>query len=201
MDKPSSEEISGMLLRWGQGDAHALDSVIPLVKPDLHRLAIHLLRGERPGHTLQPTALVNEAYLKLARGQRERLWENPKHFFAVAACVMRHILVDYARRRSRGKRNMNAPHIPLDEAEGFVFIPERSADFLALDEALDRLYALQPRQAIMVVLRFYVGMTDPEIAEILQVHVNTVARDWDKAKDWLAREMGSQSGKAAGFGE
>jgi RNA polymerase sigma factor (TIGR02999 family) len=190
MENPSSQEITGMLLRWGQGDEHALDSLIPIVYDDLHRLAAYLLGGERRSHTLQATALVNEAYLKLA-GRPGNDWQNRSHFVAIAARAMRQILVDYARSRGRKKRRMNATPLPLDDAEAIIFTPERSDDLLALDEALERLYTWDTRKARVVELRYFGGMDNHEIAELLQTSANTVMRDWNFAKAWLGREMGA----------
>jgi RNA polymerase sigma factor (TIGR02999 family) len=186
MATSSPEEISGMIRRWGEGDEHALDTLTPLVYDDLRHLAGYLLRGERPGHTLQPTALVNEAYLKLA-GQQGTPWQNRSHFIAIAARAMRQILVDYARGRHRAKRNHGASFLPLDEA--IVFTEERATDFLALDQALNRLRAIDQRKARVVELRFFGGLDNEEIAELLHTSANTVMRDWSFAKAWLAREM------------
>jgi RNA polymerase sigma factor (TIGR02999 family) len=186
----SPEQITGMLQRWEQGDDHALDALTPLVYDDLRRLASYLLRGERPGHTLQPTALVNEAYLKLA-GQGGLPWENRTHFVAIAARAMRQILVDYARSRQRDKRNPGEPLVPLDDA--IVFAPERSGDLLALDEALNRLNKVDQRKARVVELRYFGGLENAEIAALLHTSANTVMRDWNFAKAWLAREMGASA--------
>jgi RNA polymerase sigma factor (TIGR02999 family) len=188
MAGPSSAEITGLLVRWSQGDDHALDSLTPMVYHDLRRLAAHLLRSERSGHTLQPTALVNEAYVKLS-GQSRIQWQNRTHFFAVAARVMRQILVDYARGHQRAKRGGGAALLPLDEA--LVFAPERSADLLVLDQAVDRLAVVDPRKAKVVELRFFGGLNNDEIAEALQISSNTVMRDWNMAKAWLRREIES----------
>jgi RNA polymerase sigma factor (TIGR02999 family) len=186
MASPSAQEITGLLVRWGQGDEQALDSLVPLLYNRLRRLAAYLLQGERSGHTLQPTALVNEAYLKLA-GQANSPWQNRAHFFAVAGRAMRQILVDYARQRRREKRGGGVSLVPLEEGQGFV--AGRSIDLLALDEALDRLAADDKRKALVVELRYFGGLSNQEIAEALQVSVNTVMRDWDFAKAWLSREM------------
>ena len=186
MPEFNSQEITGILFRWSQGDEHALDSLTPLVYRDLRRIAARLLRDERSGHTLQPTALVNEAYLKLA-GQAKVQWQNRTHFFAVAARAMRQILVDHARGHLRAKRGGGESVLPLDE--GMLFAPERSADLLALDEALHRLAAIDPRKTKVVELRFFAGLDNEEIAEVLQISPNTVMRDWNMAKAWLRREM------------
>ena len=186
MAQPSATEITGILFRWSQGDEHALDSLTPLVYRDLRRIAARLLRDERSGHTLQPTALVNEAYLKLA-GQAKVQWQNRTHFFAVAARAMRQILVDHARGHLRAKRGGGETAVPLDE--GMLFAPERSADLLALDEALHRLALIDPRKSRVVELRFFAGLGNEEIAEVLHISPNTVMRDWNMAKAWLRREM------------
>jgi RNA polymerase sigma factor (TIGR02999 family) len=186
MARTSATQITGLLLRWRQGDKGALDALAPLVYRDLRRVAARLLRRERPEHTLQPTALVNEAYLKLL-GQSRVPAENRSHFFAVAAGAMRHILVDHARGHQRAKRGAGAVAVPLDEA--FVFAPERSTDLLALDQALDRLASLDPRKAKVVELRFFAGLNNEEVAEVLEISPNTVMRDWKMAKAWLRRDM------------
>lgn len=186
MAVPSSAEITGILFRWSQGDEHALDKLTPLVYRDLRRIAARLLRGERLGHTLQPTALVNEAYLKLA-GQAKAQWQNRTHFFAVAARAMRQILVDHARGHLRAKRGAGVTVLPLED--GLLFAPERSADLLALDQALERLSAIDPRKTRVVELRFFGGLNNDEIAEVLQISPNTVMRDWNMAKAWLRREI------------
>jgi len=186
MRELNAQEITGILFRWSQGDEHALDSLTPLVYRDLRRIAARLLRNERSGHTLQPTALVNEAYLKLA-GQAKVQWQNRTHFFAVAARAMRQILVDHARGHLRAKRGGGESVLPLDER--MLFTPERSADLLALDEALYRLAAIDPRKTKVVELRFFAGLDNEEIAEVLQISPNTVMRDWNMAKAWLRREI------------
>jgi|SRR5579859_488449 len=182
----SPGQITELLLCWSQGDDRALDRLTPLVYQDLRRLASYFLRGERPGHTLQPTALVHEAYLKLAKPKKLQ-WQNRTHFYAVAAHVMRQILVDYARRHQRHKRGGGASLLPLDE--GLVFAPERSAELLALDDSLGRLAAIEPRKALVVELRFFGGLDNQQIAEILNISANTVMRDWNFAKTWLRREI------------
>ena len=186
----SPEQITGLLMRWGQGDEEALNTLVPLVYRDLRRMASYLLRSQHTGHTLQPTALVNEAYLKLA-GQARFQWQNRTHFFAVAARAMRQILVDYARSHLRAKRGKGNEPIPLDEA--LAFVPERSANLVALDEALSRLASRDPRKAQVVELRFFGGLNNEEIGEVLQISANTVMRDWNMAKAWMRHEM--ESGK------
>lgn len=183
---PTAAEITGLLLRWSEGDERALDQLTPLVYDDLRRMAYFLLKKERPGHTLQPTALVNEACLKLGDAARTP-WQNRAHFLAVAARAMRQILVDYARGRLRDKRGAGATVLPLDEA--LVFAPERPRELLDLDDALDRLASVHPRKAKVVELRFFGGMSIDETAAVLHISDNTVTRDWDFAKAWLRREM------------
>jgi|SRR6266852_4512715 len=186
MASPSPGQITELLLCWSQGDDRALDKLTPLVYQDLRRLASYFLRGERPGHTLQSTALVHEAYLKLAK-QKKLQWQNRNHFYAVAARVMRQILVDYARRHRRLKRGGGASLLPLNE--GLVFAPEQSAELLALDQALECLAEIDPRKTRVVELRFFGGLDNQQTAEILNISANTVMRDWNMAKTWLRREM------------
>jgi RNA polymerase sigma-70 factor (ECF subfamily) len=186
MGDTSPEDITMLLTRWSEGDEGALNFLTPLIYGELRRRAAFLLRNERPGHTLQATALVNEVYLKL-EGQAKMRWQNRTHFFAVAARAMRQILIDYARRHGRGKRGGSAVVLPLDEA--LVTAPEISADLLLLDEALERLLAVDPRKAKVVELRFFGGLENHEVAEVLKVSPNTVMRDWNLAKAWLRREM------------
>jgi RNA polymerase sigma-70 factor, ECF subfamily len=191
MGEPSPEDITRLLTRWSDGDEGALTFLTPLIYGELRRRAAYLLRNERQGHTLQATALVNEAFMKL-EGQAKVQWQNRTHFFAVAARAMRQILVDYARRHRRGKRGGAVVILPLDEA--LAVAPEVSADLLLLDQALDRLLAVDPRKAKVVELRFFGGLENDETAEVLQVSPNTVMRDWNLAKAWLRREMeGSQA--------
>lgn len=194
MSATTPQQITALLTQWSQGDEHALDELTPLIYKDLRRLASYLLRGERPQHTLQPTALVNEAYLRLASDNKIP-WQNRNHFFAVAARVMRHILVDYARFHQRAKRGGGVTLLPIDEV--FVFAPEASSDLLALNDALDRLGQLDPRKARVVELRFFGGLTVEETADVLQLSPNTILRDWNMAKAWLKREI-SNDEHAAG---
>lgn len=186
MTTPSPQEVTQLLLAWSQGDQAALDQLIPLVHAELHRLAHRCMDRERAGHTLQTTALVNEAYLRLIDSSQVR-WQNRAHFFAVAAQLMRRILVDFARARHNLKRGGAAQRVSLDEA---LLLPQESdPDLIALDEALNALAALDPRQARAVELRFFGGLSVEETAEVLQVSPETVARDWRVAKAWLLREL------------
>jgi RNA polymerase sigma-70 factor (ECF subfamily) len=186
MSVSSPEAITELLVRWGTGDEDALSSLTPLVYQGLRKQASYLLRGERREHTLQPTALVNEAYLKLA-GSGKQQWQNRTHFFAVASRVMRHILVDYARGHRRAKRGGGMIKLPLDEA--IVVAPETSEEILELDRALELLAKHDVRKARVVELRFFGGLSVEETAEVLQVSANTVLRDWNLAKAWLRREI------------
>jgi RNA polymerase sigma-70 factor (ECF subfamily) len=186
MSDLSSEQITNLLTRWGQGDEGAMEQLTPLVYGDLRKLASWLLQGERPHHTLQPTALVNEAYLRLA-GDRKIKWQNRAHFFAVASRVMRHILIDYARQHNRSKRGGGAEILPLEEA--LVFTPEVSSSLLALNDALQRLGETDERKARIVELRYFGGLTAEETGEVLHISPHTVVRDWVLAKAWLRREI------------
>jgi RNA polymerase sigma factor (TIGR02999 family) len=180
------QEITGLLLAWGNGDETALAALTPLVYRELRRRAHRYMSGERAGHTLQTTALVNEAYLRLVDSQNVR-WQNRAHFFAVSAELMRRILVDFARARGYQKRGGGARHVELDEAA--VVSDERGAEMVALDEALKTLGELDPRQSRVVELRYFGGLGDAEIAEVLRVSVGTVRRDWTLARAWLNREL------------
>jgi len=186
MQTYSPKEITRLLVAWSEGDESALVELTPLVYEELHRLAHHYMSNEREGHTLQSTALVNEAYLRLIEWKNVR-WENRAHFFAVSAQLMRRILVDFARARSYQKRGGGAIPVPLEEA--VILATDRSADMVALDEALSSLGQLDPRQSRVVELRFFGGFSVDETAEVLQVSVGTVKRDWILARAWLHREL------------
>jgi RNA polymerase sigma factor (TIGR02999 family) len=184
-----SKPISELLVRWRDGDQGALQALLPLVYDELKRLARNYLRNERPGHTLQSTALVHEAYLRLVQSPLQL--QNRTHFFAVAARLMREILVDHARSRRAAKRDYRCK-ITLDRA---VALPQkRDVDLLALDDALDELSRLDPRQGRIVELRFFGGLSIDETSEILGISPATVKREWTTARAWLHREM---SGGAA----
>ena len=187
---PSSESITKLLIEWREGDQTALDRLIPLVHQELRRLAHHYLKGERPGHTLQTTALVNEAYLKLVDHKGMR-WQNRAHFFAVAAQAMRRILVDYARTRDALKRGGGLSVLPLDEAA--TVADTQAANLLALNDALDQLAAMDERKSRIVVLRYFGGMSVDETAEVVGVSPATVMREWSSAKTWLFKAMSSQT--------
>ena len=180
-------DITLWLHEWSLGKENALEALLPIVHAELHRQATNYLRRERIGHTLQATALINEAYLKLI-DQREVNWQNRAHFFAIAAQAMRRILVDHARSRHRNKRGGDAEDLPLEAAE-FATAKEGSIDLLALDEALTRLALLDERQSRIVELRFFSGMSVEETAEALSVSPATVKNEWRTAKAWLFQEL------------
>lgn len=186
MTATSPHEVTQLLLDWSSGNQAALDRLMPLVDRELHRLAHHYMRRENPGHTLQTTALVNEAYLKLI-DQKHVHWKNRAHFFALASQLMRRILVDHARRRQYAKRGGGAQKISLDVA--MIVSPKRGADLIALDEALDRLAAIDPRKSKVVELRFFGGLNVEETAEALQISTVTVMREWSMAKAWLYNSL------------
>jgi RNA polymerase sigma factor (TIGR02999 family) len=183
----SPPEITQLLGDWSKGDKSALDKLLPLVHTELRRLAQRQMSGERPDHTLQATALVNEAYLKLA-DQSSAAWQDRAHFFAVCAQVMRHILIDHARSHAREKRGgPDAIRVSLEGAT--VMAAERAGDFVALDEALRELEAFDPQKARIVELRYFAGLTIEEAAEVLKISPTTVRREWRRAKAWLYRSV------------
>jgi RNA polymerase sigma factor (TIGR02999 family) len=178
--------LTDLLVDWSKGDQEALSKLIPLVYDELHKLASRYLRRERPDHTLQTTALVHEAYLKLV-DQRNAHWENRVQFFAVAAQLMRRILVDYARRHRASKRGGDLYKLSLDEA--LMSSEEKDAELLALDEALDRLETIDPQQSRVVELRVFAGLTLEETAKVLSISPRTARREWSMAKAWLHRQI------------
>jgi RNA polymerase sigma factor (TIGR02999 family) len=182
-----SEPVTRLLLGWAGGDRNCLDSLILLLDAELRRIAHHYMRLERDGHTLQTTALINEAYLRLVNETEVRS-QHRTQFLELAAHVMRHILVDHARGVCRGKRGDGIRGLPFDEA--FIFSRQKSNDLVALDEALSLLADTSARKAKVVELRYFGGMSVEEVAEALGVHPNTVVRDWKLAKAWLKREVG-----------
>jgi RNA polymerase sigma factor (TIGR02999 family) len=182
----SSQSVSHLLQRWSEGDSEALDQLMPLVYGELRRMARRYMGQQPSGHTLQTTALIHEAYLRLV-GQEEKHWENRAHFFGVAAQAMRHILVDYARARKTVKRGGKLRTISLEEAA--IVSEERAAELVALDEALAELARLSPRQSRVVELRYFGGLSVVETAEVLKVSPDTVTRDWNQAKAWLHRAL------------
>ena len=181
-----AQQVTHLLVRWREGDRAALDELMPLVYDELRRLAARYMRGERPGHTLQTSALVNEAYLRLA-GNDEIQWQNRAHFFGVAAQAMRRILVDHARRRGGQKRGGNGHKVEFDEA--LLVSAERASEVVALDEALARLAEIAPRKSQLVELRFFGGLSIEEAAEVLKVSPGTAMRDWTFVKAWLRKEI------------
>jgi RNA polymerase sigma factor (TIGR02999 family) len=192
--RPPSQELTGILIAWGQGDQDALNELIPLVYQELRRLAHCYMAGERGGHSLQTTALANEAYMRLVDCQRVR-WQDRAHFFAVSARLMRRILVDFARSRQYQKRGAGAP--PLSLNENLDLGQPEDPNLVALDEALEALAAVDPRKGQVVELKFFVDLTAEEIAEVLGVSPQTVLRDWKLAKVWLRREMKRGCGRDA----
>jgi len=190
---PSSQEVTQWLIAWGDGDEAALERLIPLVHEELRRLVNRYMRREHSGHTLQTTALVNEVYLKLIDVHNVR-WQNRAHFFAIAARLMRRVLVDYARAHNYLKRGGAAQHLALDEAA--VFSAERAPDLVALDDALGTLARFDERKSQVIELRFFGGLSVEETAEVLKVSPDTVMRDWRLAKSWLLRELSAESQEA-----
>lgn len=185
--RPDEPNITQMLRDWGDGKPGVIDDLLPLVYSELHRQAAAYLRRERPNHTLQTTALVNEAYLKLI-DQRHVEWKSRGHFFAIAAQVMRRILVDHARTRHREKRGGSAEDVPLEEAL-LAVADESDVDVIALDEALTRLAKFDPEQERLVELRYFAGLSLDEAADVLGISRATAAREWAVAKAWLHREL------------
>ena len=186
MVQASREEVTGLLQAWSGGDQAALEKLMPLVYAELHRLAKRYMGHEHAGHSLQTSALVNEAYLRLVDAHGVR-WQNRAHFFAVSAQIMRRILVDFARTRQNLKRGGGALQVTLDE--GLVVSSKGGADLLALDEALEKLAILNPRQSRVVELRYFGGLKEEEAAEALNVSSRTVRHDWSLARAWLYREL------------
>jgi len=189
---PASNEITQLLRSWSAGDEQALEKLTPVLYKELHRMAHRYMRQERPGHTLQTTALINEAYLRLI-GWKNVRWENRAHFFGVSAQLMRKILVDFARSRNYAKRGAGARVVSLEDAP--TVLRDRAGDILALDEALQRLAAIDFRKSQIVELRFFGGLTLDETAEVMKVSSRTIRRDWDLAKVWLAREISAETAR------
>ena len=191
MTTPASpqQQITGLLREWRSGEPGALEKLIPLIQPELQRLAHHYMSRERPGHTLQTTALLDDAYLHLADKDHPQ-WQNRAHFFAAAAQSMRRIMVDHARQRQALKRGGGAVRVTLDEAAAVT--ETRADELLALDEALEKLATFDHRKAQVVELRYFGGLTMEEIAEVLKIHVNTVTRDWTAARAWLLAALSGE---------
>jgi RNA polymerase sigma-70 factor (ECF subfamily) len=181
----ATDQVCELLRAWSNGDTSALERLTPIVYEELHRLARRYMRGERPDHSLQTTALVNEAYLRLVGYERMK-WQNRAHFFAVSAQLMRRILVEHARRHNL-KRGDGVPHVSLDEAA--LVGGNRAADLVALDDAMNTLAQLDPRKAQVVEMRFFGGLSVDETAAVLKVSPATVMRDWSTAKAWLYRDL------------
>lgn len=182
----SKQEITGLLADWGRGDRAALDKLTPLVYAELRRIARRQMSRERGDHTLQATALVNEAFIRIS-GQENFSWQDRAHFYAVCAQVMRHILIDHARANARDKRGGGAVHVSLDEAA--VLAGGQATDFLALEEALRALEAFDPQKGRIVELRYFAGLGIEETAEVLRISPTTVRREWRRAKAWLYRAL------------
>ncbi len=189
MNIESPNEITQLLNNWSNGDELALEQLIPLVYEELRKMAKQYMQSQRIGHTLQPTALIHEVYVKLA-GQQEQSWKNRAHFFGVAAQAMRHILVDYVRHRGYQKRGGNAQRVELDEA--MIVSSERAAGLVELDEALTKLAKLDERKSRVVELKYFGGLSNEEMAEVLNVTTKTIIRDWQFARTWLLRELSNQ---------
>jgi RNA polymerase sigma factor (TIGR02999 family) len=187
VSKPLNQDVTHLLIQWSEGDSAALDALVPLVYDELRGLAQLYLSREKPGHTLSSTALVHEAYLRLVK-QKDVSWQNRAHFFAVAARMMRRILVDHARKQGYAKRGGGAVTLSLDETIAPA-APERQLDLVALDDALEALAKLDERQSRMVELRFFGGLSIEETSEVLGVSAPTVKREWASARAWLYREI------------
>jgi RNA polymerase sigma-70 factor (ECF subfamily) len=183
---PAPSDITSLLIAWSDGDQAALENLLPLIERELRRIARHYMRRENPGHTLQTTALVNEAYFRLV-DQKSVRWQNRAHFYAIAAKIMRRILLNYARDRRREKRGGGAVQVSLSEVAAVG--EQRSAELISLDEAMQRLATFDERKCRVVELRYFGGLSVEETAEVLGVSVATVDRDWKAAKAWLAREL------------
>jgi RNA polymerase sigma factor (TIGR02999 family) len=190
MTAPPAQQVTQLLLAWSQGEESALEKLTPVVYEELRRLAHRYMGGERLGHTLQTTALVNEAYVRLIDGKQVN-WQNRAHFFAVSARLMRRILVDWARSRQSQKRGDQPQRVTLDEA--LMLTRGRNEDLVALDEALKSLTEVDPRKSQVVEMRFFGGLSVEETAEVLKVSPDTVLRDWRLAKLWLLRELSGET--------
>jgi RNA polymerase sigma factor (TIGR02999 family) len=186
MPQSSQPDVTELLVEWSKGSEEALQKLVPLVYRELRRLAGEYLRRERRGHTLQPTALVNEVFLRLV-GQKRVEWESRAQFFGVAAQMMRRILVDHARKRRAQKRGGGVEKLSFDESIGTF--PKAPVDLMSLDDALGALASIDPRQSRIVELRYFVGLSHEEIAQVLSISPATVLREWRTAKAWLGREL------------
>jgi len=186
MTEPRTHRVTQLLIDWSNGDQSAFDKLMPLIDEELRRLAHHYMARERAGHTLQTTALVNEAFLKLVN-RKNLQWQNRAHFFGLAAQVMRTILVDHARSHASAKRGGGARNLELDEA--MLVSQQKASEVVALDEALNQLALIDPRQSRIVELRFFGGLTVEEAAEVLHVSPVTIKREWSTAKAWLYHKL------------
>jgi RNA polymerase sigma factor (TIGR02999 family) len=186
MTTAAQTDVTRLLADWGRGDKNALERLTPLVYAELRRIAARQLRREEPGHTLQPTALVNEAFVRLCGGSPVQ-WQDRAHFYSVCATVMRHVLTDHARAQLRGKRGAGAEHVPLEEAETVARVAE--IDHVALDDALRALETFDPQKGRIVELRYFAGLGIEETAAVLSISPMTVRREWTRAKAWLYREL------------
>jgi RNA polymerase sigma-70 factor (ECF subfamily) len=182
----SPHEITQLLAEWSNGNQTALDKLYPLVYDELHKMANRYMKRERKDHTLQTTALINEAYVRMV-AQKNVHWENRAHFFAISAQIMRRILIDHARRHHYAKRGGGAQKVSLDETA--VVASDPASDMLLLDEALNRLAEMDPRRGQVVELRYFGGLNNEEIADVLKISENTVTRDWNMARAWLYQEL------------
>jgi RNA polymerase sigma factor (TIGR02999 family) len=189
MELPAAQQLTQLLQAWSEGHEDALEQLMPVVYDDLHRLARRYMSDERPGHTLQPTALVNEAYMRLLDSSHPS-WQSRAHFFAVCGRIMRRILVDWARSRQALKRGSNVQPLELEEAVAITGRP--GADLVAIDDALQALAAVDLRKSQIVELRFFGGLSAKETAEVLHISEETVLRDWKLSKSWLRREMSKE---------
>lgn len=189
MEVPQENEVTRLLAAWSDGKEEALDELLPLIYAELRKMAKRFMNSQPSGHTLQTTALIHEAYLKLA-DQKDKQWQNRAHFFAVAGQAMRHILVDHARTRQRDKRGGKTQIISLDHVAEIS--NERTAEIIALDEALKELEKLDERKSRVVELRYFAGLTQIETAKVLKISPETVQRDWKFAKGWLFRELSNK---------
>jgi len=186
MSKEGSPQITKLLLQWREGKAEALDELVPLVHDELRRIARNFMRRQNPGHTLQTTALVNEAFIRLVDSNRVN-WQDRNHFFAISAQLMRRVLVDVARRKNSLKRGGERVQVTLDDKLNVS--DEKETDLIALDEAMSLLAELNPRQSQIVELRYFGGLTEEQIADTLEISSRTVRRDWNLARAWLFREL------------
>lgn len=186
MTRPVPQDLTQLLLAWSRGDQSALEQLLPLVDAELRRLAHAYMRRENPDHTLQTSALINEAYLRLIDQQRVS-WQNRAHFFGITAQLMRRILLDHARAHARAKRGGGARLVPLDEAT--LVSEQKAADLIALDDALQTLERFDPRKSRLVELRFFGGLSNEEVAEALDMSLRSVEREWRKARAWLYQAL------------